>query len=549
MSKNYTFAQKLLFSTLLISALFLFSGCGMRFYKAWTIPSEKRADKINLAIKERKYFIIHQGEKEWHLANPSTISENEQVYIKGKLEDIGVLEAEMRDRLEENRQRGSNVAYSSRFGKRNVASHQMHLFFPETTTNENEFSLPLSSLIKTEDYDLALGSTMISHLLLTGGPPLIFLLAVCNCPYVYSYDNTKLNFEGNLYTGAIYPNLERHDYLTIPNMAVTDGKYKFRLENPRENEQQFTNFLQMMVVHHSDQVRVLPDRKGNLHTIKDFQKPQKAESFDLKNQLTEVTEKDGQFYQFSEYQDKEPLNGVVLTFKNESKKTKPKLILSLKNSDWAGYVYKEGVSLFGNKLPAWRKKQMHRSGDEINARAIGQGTLMSAYLNTKEGWKFIDFINTPGSVTTRDLILPIEITNPTNEIEIMLKGGFRLWDLDYAAMDFSQNEILQIDYLPVKSVTDLHGNDHSKTLLVDDSSYLQQLTANDKYEITFDNISKKENLAQTMILNGKGYYNRMDKFEGKPQLSELWKMKKSGFSAFSKKKYIEMTNLYAATKP
>ncbi len=534
---------------LLITCLFVFSGCGMRYYKASAIPIEKHVEKIRSAIATQKYFIIHQGEKQWHLAKPSTVIKNEQIHIKGQPEVVGNLEAEMREKLERNRKAGNNFAYSSRFGKKNRASHQIHLYFPDSVFKENELNLSLSFLTKVEDYHTAPGATALSHIALTVGPPVALYAIVCNCPYVYSYNDTKLTFEGNLYTGAIYPNLERHDYLTIPNMAIADGKYKFRLENPHENEQQFTDFLQLMVVHHSDQLKVLPDRKGVLHTIKDLQKPQKAESLDLKSQLTEVAEKDGQFYQFSEYQDKDPLNGIVLKFKNELKSTKPKLVLSLKNSDWAGYLYKEGVSLFGNKLPAWRKKQMHRSGEEINARAMAQGTLMSAYLKTGEGWKFIDFINTPGSVITRDLILPLEITDTTSEIEIMLKGGFRLWDLDCAAMDFSQDETLQIDYLQPESVVDLQGKEHSSTLFADDSNYLKQLTANDKFEIRFDTVPKKENGSQTMILNGKGYYNRIDKVEGKIQLSELWKIKKSGFSAFSKRKYLEMTRFYVATKP
>ncbi|MES2795304.1 MAG: hypothetical protein V4683_05020 [Bacteroidota bacterium] len=534
---------------LLISCLFILSGCGMRFYKSILIESENFEEKIDHAIEFNKYFFIHKGEEKWHLVNPTKFNENGKLNIIGKLEKVGFNEGAMWEKLELNRGKRENLAFSPRFGKRNIASRQIHLFMPDSLAMPTDFSIPIVNIKKIEDYVTAPGATLVSHLALNTIPPLILIAIMCNCPYVYSYDNSKLNFEGNLYSGAIYPNLERNDYLTIPNMAITDGKYKFRLENPRDDEQQFTNFMQMMVVHHSDQVRVLPDRKGILHTIKDLQKPEEAVSFDSKNQLSEVTEKDGRFYQFSEYQDKERLNGVVLKFKNESKSTNPKLVLSLKNSDWAGYVYKEGVSLFGDKLPAWRKKQMKRSGEEINTRAIAQGTLMSAYLKTNEGWKLIDYINTPGSVTARDLILPLEITDTKSDIEIMLKGGFRFWDLDYAAMDFSQDEALQIDYLQPKSVIDLLGKDHSESLLSDDSSYLKQLTVNDKFDITFDNIPKKENLSQTMILNGKGYYNRLDKVEGRPQLSELWKIKKSGFSAFSKKKYLEIANLYAATKP
>ncbi len=544
--KNNCFSLNIFISTL---CLLILSGCGMRYYKSTKISAENFEEKINYALEYGKYFIIHQGDKEWHVANPAKFIENGVFKIIGRLDTVGYLEDEMRDRLEINKGNRQNLAYSSRFGRKNKASHQIHLFVSDSLTIQTDFSLPLANIRKIDDYITAPGATFLSHVGLTMAAPAIVLWAACRCPYVYAYENSKLNFKGNLYSGAIYPNLERNDYLTIPNMAVTEGKYKFRLENPRDDEHQFTNFMQMMVAHHPYNLKVLPDRKGNLHTIKDLQKPQEAVSSDSKNQLVQVLEKDSQFYQFNENQEVDDLNSIVLKFKNEAKITNPKLVLSLKNSDWAGYIYKEVISLFGNKLPAWQKKKMKHSTDEINARSVAQGTLLSVYLKTKNGWKFIDYINTPGSVTTRDIILPIEIIETEKDVEIMLKGGFRFWDLDYAAMDFSPDETLEIEYLQPKSVLDSLGNDHSAALLTDDSNYLNQLTVSDKFEITFDNIAKKENLTQTMILNGKGYYNRMEKFEGKIQLGELMKIKKTSFSAFSKRKYLEITNLYAATKP
>jgi hypothetical protein len=541
-----TISSKLFSSIFLVGFAFLLLGCGMRFYKSSNKPLTKSLETINLAIQTQKYFIIHQAEKQWHLAMPATVVENGEFNIKGLVEAVGITEAYMADKLKKNEADDIRIAYSRRFGAQNNASHQIHLYLPNEHVIGNEINFPISLITKIENYQTSVFPTVLSHIILN---PYILLPFLCSCPYVYSYNNANLKFEGNLYSGAIYPNLERHDYITIPNMAVIDGKYKFRLENPRSDEQQFTNLMQMMVVNHPADVKVLPDRKGNLHTIKDLQKPEVAVSSDSINQLLQVTEKDGQLYQFGEYKTGDDLSSIVLKFKNDAKITNTKLVLSLKNSDWAGYIYKEVMSLFGNKLPVWQKKKMKHSSDEINARSVAQGTLLSAYLKTKNGWKFIDYFNTPGSIITRDLILPIEIADVENDIEIMLKGGFRFWDLDYVAMDFSKDETLQINYLQPKSVLDSLGNDHSASLIATDSNYLNQLTVSDKFDISFDYIPKKENLSQTMILNAKGYYNRLDKFEGKIQLAELMKIKKSSFSAFSKKKYIEIANLYAATKP
>ena len=537
--------------SLTIVFIFLLSGCGMRYYKSSTVPLENSVSSIEKAIHDNKYFIIHQGDKVWHLDKPFVSYEaNQQMFIKGRAEEVAPPQAYMSYKLEKKRKYGSTITQSRRFGPEPQASHQMHLYLSGEFKEENKAIIPFEVISKIDSYDSAVGATIGTHLLLTVAPILFVRFIICNCPYVYSYDSTQQNFEGNLYSGAIYPNLERHDYLTMPDMPLTEGKYKLRFENPKDNEQQFTNYLQLMVVNHADNLKVLPDRKGVLHTIKTPEKPYKAQSSDQADQLRQVVEKDNQSYQFGEYQEASPLNSIVLSFKNNADTKQAKLLLTLKNSDWAAYVYKEGITLFGNKLDYWRKKQMKRSNDEMNERAIEQGTLMSAYLKTKTGWQFIDFINTPGSVAKRDILLPLDLADATSDVEIMLKGGFRFWDLDYAAIDFSKDEVLEVNYLKPELVTDADGKDYTSTLISDDTHYLNQLTAEDKFTITFNAVPRKANLSQTMILDGKGYYKRQDKVEGKVQLSKLLKMRKTGgFSQFSKEKYLEVTNTTATLKP
>ncbi len=162
MNQHYTFLPKKFSLVLFLTYLFLLSGCGMRFYKANLIKPENKLEKINLAITANKYFIIHLGEKQSHLEDPTTIQENGQVYIKGKLSIVGNLEAEMSERLHRN-----NFAYSSRFGKYNIASHQIHLYALDSEINENEFSVPFSSITKIVNYNTAPAATLLSHVFMT----------------------------------------------------------------------------------------------------------------------------------------------------------------------------------------------------------------------------------------------------------------------------------------------------------------------------------------------------------------------------------------------
>ncbi len=55
-----------------------------------------------------------------------------------------------------------------------------------------------------------------------------------SCPYIYAYNGQSYVFNGDIYAGAIYPCLERHDYTRLNGMLAVDGKYRIKIANKLE---------------------------------------------------------------------------------------------------------------------------------------------------------------------------------------------------------------------------------------------------------------------------------------------------------------------------
>jgi hypothetical protein len=248
---------------------------------------------------------------------------------------------------------------------------------------------------------------------------------------------------------------------------------------------------------------------------------------------------------FNEDNGNDVFNSMILNFHkpaNLNTTNEAKLIINAKNSLWLDYIYEEYSSLFGSKYNKFVKKRNNVPPGKNIKWMFEQGLLLSVYIETENGWEFIDYFNTVGPLSTRDMVMPIDIGKiKGEEVKIKIECGFNFWELDYAAMDFSESTPLEVNYIKSSSAIDEKGNDVSKQIIADDEIYLRQLEIGNEATVTYPEVQFNETLEQTVILHTKGYYTKIRDYKGKRKIAALISLRKPKvFTAFSKKRYYEV---------
>lgn len=551
-------------TVLLILAIVCFfaGGCGKTFYKGAVVYKVKPGKDQNKRIykvlappvKELKYIVIHQDTSLWLLKD--ALLDRASNSLSGKLVKPGAEYASYHDY--ETRAEDRAEAYFKEKPEKKYAAGQLHIYLDKDAAisygQGGKEGIPFSGITMIRDFQLDKMRNQNRHVLpvvlgVAGGAITLVAGAVvvlCNCPYVYASDGTDFNFSGTMFTGALYKNLERDDYMPLSSARLTEGM-ELKVMNVKR-EQQFTNLAELIIAEHPEGVHVLADRQGTLHTYRIPGAPVSAVSAGRFDHSKEVSVKDKSCFSFNDDQEKEPLNDLVISFIRPEGALNGKLILNAKNSEWSGYTYDQICRLLGEKYGEWTKKQSAKSREELVSGALKQGGPLAVYLKTNAGWEYVDFVNVVGALAARDVIVPLDLSNVSSDtIRIKLKCAFMFWELDYAGMDFTKDEQLKLTVLKPASALDSTGVDHKTELMADDALYLQHYNTKDYVVIKFDAMQTQENMVQTVFLHSKGYYSRMDTYEGKPQYKALMRIRKpGGFSVFSKEQYYKLLNNMAA---
>ena len=143
---------------------------------------------------------------------------------------------------------------------------------------------------------------------------LVMALSGNSCPFIYTYDGENYVFAGEIYSGAVYPPLERHDYLYLPDLVEENGSYKLKIANQLE-EEQHTNLLELMVFDHAADTDILVDKYGNPHAVSNVIKPVSALNL-AGDDVLPIVEKEDDLIYIGHDPSKDPplLDGVILTF-------------------------------------------------------------------------------------------------------------------------------------------------------------------------------------------------------------------------------------------
>jgi hypothetical protein len=553
--------KKTLFSTgrritaafLILILLSFINGC-MFYYKVQTVDTVtpqaiQKFDSLN------KYLILHQGSSAWHLSNPG-ITDN---MLSG---DLLVLPENRWKFLTTDKKGGNRYINSGKYNESYVLD-EVHLYVmdsivPSLLTYDN-IRIAFSTIKKAEIYLKAKGRTNASWLIPMFGVPAVAIgltfgiiaLTKSSCPLIYIKRGNDYTFAGEIFGGAVYASLERHDYMPLPGFKPLKNRYVLKIVNGLP-EVQYINLAELWIVNHTGNISVLPDRQGIVHTFSKPESPVAALSLANSNLLPLVKTKDQRCFLF----DEDPLktgdtcafNTVFLTFPVPEKPDYGKFIITAGNSIWGDYTYGEFTKLFGNKYGEWIKKQGKEPAEKNSRWKLDQRFALMIYLETETGWQFVDYFDLIGPLGARDLVMPLDlgralIKNTPDQgttIRIKLESGFKFWDLDYAAMDFSKDKDFTIDRVtPITAITE-SGKNVTQSLTQSDSLWYIQEKTGEECLVIFRDSPDQRNLKKSVFLHTKGYYEHVRDYPDPPDKKQLQTFLIPGrFSKFSYDNYRE----------
>jgi len=522
-----------LFLSLLLTLAFLnlIIGCSYYNVKSVTTSPETLASHIDSFAKTQKYVVIHSGLDIWHLSNLK-VNEQEKTMsgIATKIDAIHV--------SKKPRESKTTHKYS---GSKEVLNEVHFYISTQSSVNYDEpITIPFSAINSISINDRNNGRTIANIVLGTIGVlaviAIIVALTKSSCPFIYVNDGGEFIFTGELYPGVLTANQQRDDYLLLPNVADANNEYRIKITNELK-EVQYTDIVQLMEVNHPENVKVLLDKSGNLHTFSDIDSPVNVLVDHLKMDNGPALAKDNNSYLFdSRMNTSTSTRNIEFKFNKPKHSNKAKLVLTVKNSLWLDYVFGKFNEQFGTYYNQFQKDQQEVPKEKSVKWMNEQNIPLSVYLKTNNGWELVDRINAVGPMAVRDIAVPMDLRGTIGEeVTIKLETGFMFWEVDYAGIDFTEDLPLDVNYIYPDEAIDGNHNNVTKLLSAEDQIYFVQPNIGDEVVVNFKISDPKPDLNRTFFLKNRGYYNYIRNYDSEPNFQKLKLFREAGaFTDFSK---------------
>lgn len=525
--RQYSIYVKIISFILIIAFLNLTEGCMMNYFKVTraTGPVHENIDNLT---RQGKKIIIHMEDQAWILTSAS-ISDTtltgfaSEKYISGYLKPINP--------------KGANRYKTRTTYDESYLLNEVHIFTTEFTMLQNsQVTVPLSGITKIELYEKDKGATTASYIL--GGigiatgvlvvVSIIVLLTKDSCPFIYTWDGENYNLTGEIYSGSIQPNLERHDYLKLPVYNINNLQYQLKISNEAK-EIQHTNLLELLVFDHDFNTHVWVDKYGEYHTVTGLTAPSRAENLAGRDVSDLIASHDSLFYCSSETIGNLPLtDGLVLEFPNPKSSDKAKLIVKAKNSFLSDYMVGQFHDLFGDAYDKWTKKQRETSGEQLRQWSLDQNIPLSLSVERNGTWESLDYYNIAGPIAMKEDILQFPLNGTESDpLRIKLEAGNYFWEIDYAGIDYSPDYKIDYKVIPAISAIDQSNKDVKRLLLGDDGKYLDQPEIGNQTIVKYD-LPQLTDENRTIILHSKGWYQIIRNPKGTPDREYLETFRQPG---------------------
>jgi len=518
-----------------VSFLNLILSCTYYNVKDVTTSSETMSGQIADFNKTQKYAVIHSGQNTWHLNNLVLNEDNKT--ISGTAQSVDEKHVPLKPR---------DSKRVHRYNKNEMQPlNEVHFYINSNNIPDfgSQITIPFSDIVSISVNDKNTGRAISNVFVGTIGVIAVIFIIVAatksSCPFIYVKNGEEFVFTGELYPGILTSNLQRDDYLLLPDFNEVSNEAGIKITNELK-EIQYTDFVQLLEIEHPYDVTVLLDKNGNPQTFSNIIPPNKVLVDNLNIDNSPALIKDNNSYLFnSEINSSSSLRNIEIEFNKPQNTETAKLFLTVKNSMWLDYVFGKFNQQFGTYYSKFQKDQQAVSLEKSTKWMQEQNIPLSVYLKTATGWELVDIINTVGPMASRDIAVPIDLSKVAGKVvTIKLETGFMFWEVDYAGIDYTENIALEIKYIDPYEALDGNGENVTKLLSATDQNYFVQPDIGDEVLVTFKMSEPNQDLKRTCFLKNRGYYNYIRNYEGKPDFQKLKLFRAAGaFTNFSKYEY------------
>ncbi len=380
----------------------------------------------------------------------------------------------------------------------------------------------------------------------TGAAAGTFVACCLSCPFIYIQDGDVERFMGEFFSGAVTENMARHDFLPLPGFDPVDGVYELRIANEME-ERQYTDLAILEAVEHPADMEVLMTPEGMPVLFAAPQLPAEAVTDEGTNCEAVMAARDGIAYDFTdECAEKENFSSLSLAFDKPAGADQAHVILHVKNTMWSMMMYESFMSMFGSRYDNYVEHQRDRSAEQKTQWLKDQGQMLEVQLRRAGNWETVHWVNLPGPFSFRSEVVPLDVSN-TDEgpVELRLVAGYHFWELDYAAIDYTEQPGMVKTPLALLSAEDELGQDVASHLLEVDGDYLERLFIGADATLKFQALPAPEpGNVHSVFMHAYGYYEPIRQYAGIPNMTELKKFKEPGhFARFSKEQFNDIAGI------
>ncbi len=315
------------------------------------------------------------------------------------------------------------------------------------------------------DFEVTAGKDVAGNDLVAGAAsnPFSFTTVSGGCPFLYAWDGKNYSFVDATISSAFLKRYEETTYDWIHNIKPRNNSYELVLAGSLEDIW-FINDLNLIAVDHPDDTIVLPDSKGNFHTLKNT-KP--ASVFDEKgNNISRIFEDQDTVYWESNlnWSTQDVMDYLYIEVPEEHQDT-IKLVVDVRSTELSDmklwYVLHNILGSKNNDfvIKLIEHTPLFKLSFDINSY-LTAGFIVQYH--DGKNWKDYDPMDTLPSYSAyfnRTIVIPLNVSkNQADRIRLKLPVGMH--QIDYLGVDTSDQENIQVHNL---SLTKAHLYSESGT--------------------------------------------------------------------------------------